>query len=92
MTPLITCVKQRGFQHRLHTLGANVLQRSGHASYQRQAQQKSTTSGAEVSPDVQTPPISLQVPTYCIWGANTGVGKTLISAGLARASVAAQVG
>ena len=27
---------------------------------------------------------SLSVPTFMVWGANTGVGKTLVSAALAR--------
>lgn len=35
--------------------------------------------------------IPLAFPTVCIWGANTGVGKTLVSAGLARAAAAQQV-
>ena len=29
--------------------------------------------------------VSLEHPTFTVWGANTGIGKTLISAGLARA-------
>ena len=28
--------------------------------------------------------VSLALPTFMVWGANTGVGKTLISAALAR--------
>ena len=28
-------------------------------------------------------------PTFAVWGSNTGVGKTLVSAGLARAAAAA---
>ena len=28
--------------------------------------------------------VTLSVPTYMVWGANTGIGKTLISAALAR--------
>lgn len=35
--------------------------------------------------------LPLAFPTVCIWGANTGVGKTLVSAGLARAAAAQQV-
>ncbi len=35
--------------------------------------------------------ISLGFPTLCIWGANTGVGKTLVSAGLAAAVTRAEV-
>lgn len=34
---------------------------------------------------------SLRVPTYMVWGADTDVGKTLISAGLAHSSAASQV-
>lgn len=34
----------------------------------------------------------LDVPVYCVWGANTGVGKTLASVGLAAAAARAQVG
>ena len=30
--------------------------------------------------------VSLETPAFCVWGANTGVGKTLVSAGLAQAS------
>lgn len=35
--------------------------------------------------------LPLAFPTVCIWGANRGVGKTLVSAGLARAAAAQQV-
>lgn len=34
--------------------------------------------------------MSLAVPTFMVWGANTDVGKTLVSAGLAAAAVRAQ--
>ena len=34
--------------------------------------------------------VSLAVPTFMVWGANTDVGKTLVSAGLAAAAVRAQ--
>lgn len=30
--------------------------------------------------------LSLEVPAFCVWGANTAVGKTLVSAGLARSA------
>ena len=46
--------------------------------------------------DVSGPPahdtISLDVPTYMVWGANTDVGKTLVSAGLAAAAAKDEVG
>lgn len=35
--------------------------------------------------------LPLSPPAVCVWGANTGVGKTLVSAGLARAAALAQV-
>jgi dethiobiotin synthetase/adenosylmethionine--8-amino-7-oxononanoate aminotransferase len=35
--------------------------------------------------------IPLSHPSLCVWGANTGVGKTLVSAGLAAAALRAQV-
>ena len=40
---------------------------------------------------LHTSAIPLEDPACIVWGANTGVGKTLISAGLARAAVRAQV-
>ena len=83
MSSLIIFAKQRCLQRRLRALQAAIKQ-------QRQASSQHDRRGrAPQAPRV--PPVSLQVPTYCIWGANTGVGKTLISAGLARASVADQV-
>ena len=35
--------------------------------------------------------VSLDFPTFMVWGANTDVGKTLVSAGLAAAAVRAKV-
>ena len=35
--------------------------------------------------------VSLAFPTFMVWGANTDVGKTLVSAGLAAAAARAQV-
>jgi dethiobiotin synthetase len=35
--------------------------------------------------------VPLAGPTVCIWGANTGVGKTIVSAGLAHAAAEAGV-
>lgn len=35
--------------------------------------------------------VSLAHPTFMVWGANTDVGKTLVSAGFAAAAVRAQV-
>lgn len=42
-------------------------------------------------PPVVPETVSLELPTYMIWGANTGVGKTLVSAGLAASAAADQV-
>lgn len=36
--------------------------------------------------------VPLGLPSVCVWGANTGVGKTLISAGLVAAAVRNKVG
>ena len=35
--------------------------------------------------------VSLSVPTFMVWGANTGVGKTLVSAALAREASSTEV-
>ena len=35
--------------------------------------------------------VSLAFPTFMVWGANTDVGKTLVSAGLAAAAARAKV-
>ena len=43
----------------------------------------SGSSGGHASE--QLGPIPLAVPAVCVWGSNTGVGKTLFSAGLAAA-------
>jgi predicted GTPase len=32
--------------------------------------------------DKSTAALSLDVPQYCVWGAGTGIGKTLVSAGI----------
>lgn len=37
------------------------------------------------------PAVSLGVPTFMVWGADTDVGKTLVSAGLAAAAARALV-
>jgi hypothetical protein len=84
MPSLIILARQRGLQRRLCALQAAFQRRQASSQHERR-----DNRGAQEPPRV--PPISLQVPTYCIWGANTGVGKTLISAGLARAAVANQV-
>lgn len=42
---------------------------------------------ARWSYSTQSNELPLDVPSVCVWGANTGVGKTLISAGLARAAL-----
>jgi hypothetical protein len=47
----------------------------------------STTDGEGILKQTR----SLRVPTYMVWGADTDVGKTLVSAGLAHASAVSQV-
>lgn len=41
------------------------------------------------SPSAPPPGLPLRSPTLAVWGADTGVGKTLVSAGLAAAAVSA---
>lgn len=50
---------------------------------------QSTGQVRRVSTD--RPALQLCVPAYFVWGANTGVGKTLVSAGLAAAAVRMKV-
>ena len=38
------------------------------------------------TPVLATGNVSLETPAFCVWGANTAVGKTLVSAGLAAAA------
>lgn len=49
-------------------------------------------NGAQHDPhDPRNTTVSLASPVFGVWGANTGVGKTLISAGLANAFARQQV-
>ncbi len=52
-------------------------------------------AAATLQPDAQhgsdDRAISLAFPTFMVWGANTDVGKTLVSAGLAAAAARAKV-
>ena len=40
-------------------------------------------SGVGGNPVLAAGNLSLETPVFCMWGANTGVGKTLVSAGIA---------
>ena len=40
----------------------------------------------DTTPVLATGNVSLENPAFCVWGANTAVGKTLVSAGLAAAA------
>jgi hypothetical protein len=52
------------------------------------APHRSFSTAALCKPDdADSLAIPLSGPTVCIWGANTGVGKTIMSAGLAHAAV-----
>lgn len=57
-------------------------------------QQRSSTSiqQARRSSSKARVDVPIGLPSVCIWGANTGVGKTLISAGLVAAAVRNKVG
>lgn len=48
-------------------------------------------SNGSLSHTDQPSQLTLELPTFTIWGSNTGVGKTLISAGLAKSASDAQV-
>lgn len=43
-------------------------------------------SGGAAATEPSLGPIPLAFPALCVWGSNTGVGKTLFSAGLAAAA------
>ena len=59
-------------------------------SFQSGAQLAALHHGDEA--DCWPPPtVSLAVPTFMVWGADTGVGKTLVSAALAAAAARASV-
>lgn len=45
-----------------------------------------STAAAAAASDPPLGPIPLAFPALCVWGSNTGVGKTLFSAGLAAAA------
>lgn len=45
--------------------------------------QHSSAGGTPAGADPE--PLTMRLPTMCVWGANTGVGKTLFSAGLGAA-------
>ena len=92
MSSMIVCVKSGGLRRRWQSLGARVLVQHRELASAPTQQQDAGSKAQRAQQEVRTPAVSLQVPTYCVWGANTGVGKTLISAGLARASVANKVG
>ena len=48
---------------------------------------RSYRKGASTTtPGLATGNVSLETPAFCVWGANTAVGKTLVSAGLAAAA------
>ena len=69
----------------LQTCAMLVLARRSHARAWLPLRRHSTTAVAD------TEPLTMRLPTVCVWGANTGVGKTLFSAGLAAACERAKV-
>lgn len=58
---------------------------------QQQWRSSSSSSNGSGSASADDGRLPLGFPTVCVWGANTGVGKTLVSAGLARAAALGQV-
>jgi hypothetical protein len=69
----------------LHRAGARL--RAARLTTAAKASAASSPESAEADADA-----GLHVPAYTIWGANTDVGKTLVSAGLCRAVVQSDVG
>ena len=51
----------------------------------------SSRSFASQRSELRSEDISLAVPSFVVWGANTGVGKTLVSAALAQEATAEKV-
>ena len=65
---------------------------TGWAALVRRAASTAAAGAAGAAAQAGQPPLlPLSVPIACVWGANTGVGKTLISAGLAAACTEQQV-
>ena len=56
-------------------------------TYRDELEEDRPWNAAPPAPDA----ISLEVPTYMVWGANTGVGKTLVSAGVAASAAKDEV-
>jgi hypothetical protein len=65
-----------------HTL---VTHNSSSTSFEQLRHNSSSSSNERVQ-------VPIELPSVCVWGANTAVGKTLISAGLVAAAVRNQVG
>ena len=62
-----------------------------HRHYRAAAQSKMVQGSSEEVRHSASRAVSLDHPTFMVWGANTDIGKTLVSAGLAAAAVRAQV-
>jgi hypothetical protein len=67
-------------QHYVHRLHSSAATAASAATAQHQV----PGSGNDAA-------VSLAFPTFMVWGANTDVGKTLVSAGLAAAAIRAKV-
>lgn len=84
-----------GTYHGFSTAGASLrgippARPSAPRQYGSAAQEPENPAVSEAARHGGGRAVSLEVPTFMVWGANTDVGKTLVSAGLAAAAVRAQ--
>jgi hypothetical protein len=70
----------------------HLLQAPRTRDFSSRPNEAATNAAASDNSPNQRVQVPLGVPSVCIWGANTGVGKTLISAGLVAAAVRNKVG
>jgi hypothetical protein len=84
-------VRHRNVPHHLLLLLLSPQQQQQHLQAPRTRGYSSRSDKIDAGASDRTPNHRVQVPlglpSVCIWGANTGVGKTLISAGLVAAAV-----
>ena len=79
LQPLLLLLSPAQQQH------TSVTHNSSSTSFLQLRHNSSSSSNERVQ-------VPIELPSVCVWGANTAVGKTLISAGLVAAAVRNQVG
>ena len=82
------CAGSPATLHRIHNFsGSYTALVSALPAFLRRLHAAANAALPESSGSSEQPPsVSLAVPTFMVWGADTGVGKTLVSAGLAAAA------